>query len=83
MPKRKRSPITPTEDWAQLRLLFFKEPEQEAYELIRPVVLFGRSAGKRAKETGVPERTIRRKAQSFDTMGMASLFGNTPIKSPR
>ena len=82
MPKRRRSPTTPTEDWSQLQLLC-TESEQEAYELIRPVVLFGRSATQRAKETGVPERTIHRKARRFETAGMASLFGDGVISSPR
>jgi transposase len=60
-----------------LRLLC-TDPEQEAYALVRPVVLFGRSPAQRAKETGVSERTIRCKAERFDTSGMASLFGEPP-----
>jgi hypothetical protein len=49
-------------------------PDQLAYELIRAVVLFGRSAAERAQETGTPERSVRRKAKRFDQEGMASLF---------
>lgn len=82
MPRRKRSPITPTEDWSQLRLLF-TGPEQETYELIRPVVLFGRSPVQRAKETGIPARAIYRKTRRFEAQGMASLFGDALATPPR
>jgi len=74
--RRRRARIEPTEDWTQLQLQF-QFPEQFAYELIRPVVLFGRSPAERARQTGKPERTIRRKADRFDRFGMASLFGAT------
>ncbi len=82
MPKRKRASIIPTDDWTQLRLLFIG-PEQEAYEVIRPVVLFGRSPAQRARETGVPARTIHRKARRFETKGMANLFGDVLTEPPR
>ncbi len=49
-------------------------PAQEAFELLRPIVLFGRTPAERADETGVPERTLRRKADRFDAAGMGSLF---------
>ncbi len=42
MPFRKRPRLEATEDWSQLQLQLVW-PEQVAYELIRPVVLFGRS----------------------------------------
>jgi len=73
VPRLVRPRVAPTEDWQQLRLLL-DWPEQLAYELIRPVVLFGRSAGERAKETGAAARTIHRKAKRFDQEGLASLF---------
>lgn len=73
MPAPKRRRIEPTDDWQQLQLLFTC-PEQILYELIRPVVLFGHSAAERAKETGKAARTLHRKADRFDTYGMASLF---------
>ena len=63
----------PTEDWDQLRLLVTSS-EQETYELLRPVVLFGQPATARAGETGVAERTLRRKAARFAAAGMRSLF---------
>jgi hypothetical protein len=61
MPKPKRSRVPPTEDWQQLELLF-SSSEQRVYELIRPVVLFGQSAAKRARETSIPARTLSRHA---------------------
>jgi len=68
-----RSQHPPTDDWDQLRLLV-TSPEQETYELLRPIVLFGRSSVTRARETGVPARTLRRKAARFTAHGMRSLF---------
>ena len=82
MPYRKRLHIAPTEDWSQPRLQF-TWPEQVSYELIRPVVLFGSSPAERAKQTGVPERTLRRKADRFDAEGMASLFQTGSPPAPR
>jgi putative transposase len=73
MPARTRPPREPTDDWEQLRLLA-TWPAQTAYELLRPIVLFGRTPAKRAQETGVPERTLRRKVNRFDAVGMLSLF---------
>lgn len=51
MAKRKRAVHERTEDWARLRLLL-KWPEQIVYELVRPVVIFGETAGERARATG-------------------------------
>ena len=40
MANRRRARITPTDSWPELQpLLLF--PDQEDYEVIRPVVLFG------------------------------------------
>ncbi|MDQ5826908.1 MAG: helix-turn-helix domain-containing protein [Chloroflexota bacterium] len=83
MPKPKRSRVPPTEDWQQLELLF-SSSEQRVYELIRPVVLFGQSAAKRARETSIPARTLSRHAKLFLERGMASLFTVPPSPpSPR
>jgi hypothetical protein len=49
----RRPQVAPTDDWLQLQLLA-KTPTQRAYELIRPVVLFGQPASVRARVTGVP-----------------------------
>jgi len=75
VPRRSRPQMDPTEDWQQLTLLT-DWPEQLAYELIRPVVLFGRSSAQRAQETGTAERTVRRKSRRFDQTGMLSLFAD-------
>lgn len=84
MPKKKRAVHERTEDWSQLRLLM-KWPEQVAYELIRPVVLYGATAGERARETGENERTIDRRADRFDQRGMLGLLPaqrREPVEDP-
>ena len=53
-------------------------PEQQAYEELRPMVLFGDSVAERAKETGTPERTMYRRVERFEKDGMLSLFGTDP-----
>jgi putative transposase len=73
MPKLKRVPIAPTEDWQVLQTRF-TWPEQVVYELIRPVVLFGRTPAVRAQETGRAPRTIYRQAARFDTHGLVGLL---------
>jgi hypothetical protein len=73
MPAPKRVRIEATEDWTELQLRF-NWPEQGGYELIRPVVLFGFTPAERAQQTGMPARTIARKANRFDTLGMQGLF---------
>src|SRR5215211_8737029 len=77
MPPAVRPRRDPTDAWAQIRLLV-ASPEQETYELLRPIVLFGQPPATRARETGVPERTLRRKAARFDAHGMRSLFEVEP-----
>jgi hypothetical protein len=49
-------------------------PEQEVYEAIRPLVLFHEIVGERAKEIDAPRRTLARKADEFEKLGMQSLF---------
>ena len=73
MPAPKRPKREPTDDWDQLRL-WVSSPEQETYELLRPIVLFGRTPAVRAAETGTPERTLRRRVERFEQRGMVSLF---------
>src|SRR5438874_2873274 len=82
MPYRKRVRREATEDWSQLQLQL-AWPEQVTYELIRPVVLFGFSPAERAKQTGIPERTIYRKADRFDAQGMVGLFETIPAEPRR
>lgn len=71
--RRRRKRVEHTEDWEQLRLLV-KWPEQERYEEIRPLVLFGDPVLGRAKETRTSERTLYRRVGSFDRDGVESLF---------
>jgi len=77
MPKTPRPAAEPTDDWQQLQLRL-KWPEQKIYELIRPVVVWGRSATQRATETDMPRRTLAHKAARFDEQGMLSLFATPP-----
>ncbi len=84
MASRKQAQHESTDDWPQLRLALVW-PEQHAYELIRPVVLFGRSPAERAQQTGVSERTIYRKRACFDTLAMVTEAERveTPYHSPQ
>jgi transposase len=82
MPKIKRIKSEPTENWPELQLKF-DWPEQEMYELIRPVVLFGRTPKQRSKESGVKVRTIQRKVKQFEEQGMAALLLDEPEITPK
>src|SRR6266851_1595726 len=75
MPGPKRVRRERTDEWAsiQQRTLW---PEQELYEQIRPIVLYHETAGERAKEIDVPQRTLSRKADEFERYGMQSLFAS-------
>jgi putative transposase len=82
MPAPKRPRREPTHEWGQIqqRMLW---PEQEWYEKIRPMLLFGQTAGERAKETNDAQRTLARKADEFERSGMASLFAREqPAEKP-
>ncbi len=69
-PRRER-----TDEWASIQQ-WTLWPEQELYEQIRPLILFGQTAGEREKEIDVPQRTLARKANEFERYGMASLFSS-------
>jgi hypothetical protein len=59
-PRRRR--VEPTDQWEQIELLC-GWTEQRDYELIRPLMLFGASAGGRSRETGASStRTLRHRA---------------------
>ncbi len=75
MPGPKRERRARTEEWASIKQ-WTLWPEQELYEQIRPLVLFHETAGERAKEIDVPQRTLSRKADVFERDGMASLFSS-------
>ncbi len=83
MPARKHQRREPTQNWQEIKQ-YTLWPEQEAYERLRPVVLFGQTAAERAKETGTPERTLHHQARLFEQEGMASLFPKerVPISEP-
>ena len=57
-------------------------PEQEVYEILRPISLFGETAAERAATTGIAERTLARKADLFNATGMASLFDQQTVGAP-
>ena len=78
----RRQRVVPTDDWQQLRLLA-RWPEQLAYELIRPVVLFGHSPAERVAETGAAERTLYRQVDRFEQLGMASFVPPPKVENLR
>jgi putative transposase len=77
MGHKKRPKVEPTDDW-ELLLPLFEWPEQQAYEELRPMILFGSSVAERSRETGTPERTMYRRIERFEKDGMESLFGTDP-----
>lgn len=82
MPQRKRKQREHTEDWSTIKQ-YTLWPEQTAYELLRPIVLFGDPAIRRAGETDEAKSTLDRKANAFDESGMVSLFATKPQKQPK
>ena len=79
VPKRKRIQREHTEDWPTIKQ-YTLWPEQAAYELLRPIVLFGDPAIGRAEETGEAKSTLDRKADAFEESGMVSLLATKPRK---
>ena len=77
MGRSKRRKVQPTDEWQEL-LPLFEWPEQQAYEELRPTVLFGSPVAERAVQTGTPERTMYRRIERFERDGMLSLFGTDP-----
>ena len=75
MPARKRKRRERTHDWQEIQQ-YTLWPEQQLYEKIRPLVLFHETAGERAKEIDIPQRTLARKADAFERYGMQSLFAS-------
>jgi putative transposase len=80
--RRNRRRVEPTDEWEALVPLFLW-PEQENYEVIRPLVLFGSSVAERAKETGTSSRTLYRRMDLFEIEGMESLFDSEPANRRR
>jgi putative transposase len=81
MPARKRPRREHTHDWQHIQQ-YTLWPEQEVYERLRPIVLFGETAAERAKETGASERTLHYQATLFEQEGMRSLFHKERPPSP-
>ena len=81
MPRRRRERRERTHEWQEIQQQTLW-PEQEAYERLRPLVLFGETAASRAKETGVSERTLRYQADQFEQYGMISLFPKERAPAP-
>ncbi len=82
MPAPKRSRRERTHDWVKIKQ-WTLWPEQQLYEQLRPIVLFGETAGERAKETDAAQRTLSRKADDFEQHGMLSLFSSEkPREAP-
>jgi putative transposase len=75
LPGPKRARRERTDEWAKIKQ-WTLWPEQELYEAIRPLVLFHETPGKRAKEIDIPQRTLSRKADEFEKLGMQSLFSS-------
>jgi len=73
MPAHKRKRRERTHTWQDIQQ-YTLWPEQEVYERLRPIVLFGETAASRARETGASERTLHHQAKLFEQEGMASLF---------
>jgi transposase len=82
MPANKHPRRERTDDWQKIQQ-YTLWPEQKAYELLRPVVLFNESTAERAKETGIAERSMYRKVAQFEEQGMASLFSKEGSDSER
>jgi putative transposase len=64
--------VSAAEDFDQIRMQFV-DPLQYAYELIRPIVLFGETAAERSRQTGVDRTVIGDKARRFVSDGMSAL----------
>lgn len=65
MPAPKRPRREHTHDWQQIQQ-WTLWPEQQIYELLRPVTVFGETLGERAKETEAAQHTISRRADAFE-----------------
>lgn len=68
-----------TEDWEQLRP-HTTRLQEVACELPRHIVLFRRAPAASAVETGVPEWTLRRLADRFDAVWMASFVDAPAVR---
>lgn len=81
MPRRRRKRREPTHNWQEIQQQSLW-PEQEQYEQLRPMLLFGETSAERAKETATSERTLRYQADQFEQYGMISLFPSEHTPTP-
>ncbi len=72
MTKAKRERRERTDNWKLIQQ-WCRCPEQRLYERIRPIVLYGTTPAERTQETELPERSLRRSADTFGAQGMRSL----------
>jgi putative transposase len=79
---RKRPRVEPTDDFQEILPLCWW-PEQVEYERIRQPVLFGSPADERAEETGVSERTLQRRIESFEKGGIEGLLSTDKARKRR
>ncbi len=79
---RKRPRVEPTDDFQELLPLCWW-PEQVEYERIRQPVLFGSPVNERAEETGVSERTLQRRIESFEKDGIEGLLSTEKARKRR
>lgn len=77
MGRKGRRKIEPADKW-ELLLPLFAWPEQQAYEELRPLVLFHASVTQRARKTGIPECTIYHRIERFEEDGMTSVIATDP-----
>jgi transposase InsO family protein len=64
--------VSAAEEFEQMRMSFI-DPLQHAYEVVRPLVLFGETAAERSRQTGIDRTVVGDKARRFVTDGMLGL----------
>lgn len=64
--------MSAAEDFAQIRM-YFIDPLQHDYEVVRPLLFFGETAAQRSHQTGIDRTVIGDKARRFVTDGMMGL----------
>ena len=73
MPARKRKRREHTHNWQEIQH-YTLWPEQEVYERLRPIVLFGETAAARAKETGATSAHCTTKPDSLSKRAWPACF---------
>jgi hypothetical protein len=65
---KKEGLVSTAEDFAQIRM-YFIDPLQHDYEVVRPLLFFGETAAERSCQTGIDRTVIGDKARRFVTDG--------------